>query len=140
MKIALSRLQAVLVVITLAWGSLAYAQTGPTETKTSVPSTKELKVLLKTANEPADHLRIAAYYRHEAERLTQSSKEHAELAAIYEKNPPFASMVAKHGDSFGQGAPHCKRFAELNAEAAKEATALAELHEGMAKAAEQKQP
>ncbi len=104
-----------------------------------VPTKKELKTLLKTAKEPPEHLRIAAYYRQEAARLTASSKEHAELALTYTKTVPNP-MVSKHGDTFGLGAPHCKKWAELQAEEAKEAEALATLHEDMAKAAEQKQP
>jgi hypothetical protein len=108
--------------------------------KKPVISKKELKVLLKTASEPADHQKIAGYYRNEAQILTNSSAEHQELAAIYAKNPPFPAMESKHGDAFGQGASHCRKFAELQAEAAKEAEALATLHEGLAKAAEQKQP
>ncbi len=102
-----------------------------------VPTKKELKTLLKTAKEPPEHLRIAAYYRQEAARLTASSKEHAELADTYAKTVPNP-MVSKHGDTFGQGAPHCKKWAELQAEEAKEAEALATLHENMAKDAEQK--
>ena len=47
-------------------------------------------------------------------------------------------MEAKHGDAFGQGASHCKKFAELAEEQAKEADALVALHEDMAKSAEQK--
>jgi hypothetical protein len=108
--------------------------------KKPIISKKELKVLLKAASEPADHQKIAEYYGHEAQLLTSSSKEHQELAAIYAKNPPDAAMESKHGDAFGQGASHCRKFAELQAEAAKEAEALATLHEGLAKAAEQKQP
>ena len=54
------------------------------------------------------------------------------------KNPPFPAMEAKHGAAFGQGAQHCKRWAELSVEQAKEAEALAAMHEEMAKAAEQK--
>lgn len=106
--------------------------------KKPVISKKELAVLLKTASEPADHQKIADYYHHEAQLLTASANEHLRLAAIYEKNPPFPAMESKHGDAFGQGASHCRKFAELQAEAAKEAEALATLHEGMAKAAEQK--
>jgi hypothetical protein len=99
---------------------------------------KEFKTLLKTAKEPVEHRKIAAYYRQEAAWLTASAKEHEELAEVYAKNPPFPAMEAKHGTAFGQGAPHCKRWAELSAEQAKEAEALAEMHEEMAKAAEQK--
>jgi hypothetical protein len=103
-----------------------------------VPTKKELVTLLKTANEPADHLRIAAYYDQQAERLRQSAKEHSDLALIYAKHQPFLSMEAKHGDAFPQGASHCRKWAQLIAEQASEADALAALHKGMAKAAEQK--
>jgi predicted ATPase len=48
-------------------------------------------------------------------------------------------MEAKHGNSFGQGASHCRTFAALALEQAKEADALAAFHEDMAKTAAQKQ-
>ena len=108
--------------------------------KSSVPTRKELVTLLKTAKEPPEHRRIAAYYRHEAASLVQSAKEHSELAVIYQEHHPFAAMESKHGDAFGQGASHCQKFADLAKEQAKEAEALAAIHEDMAKAAEQKQP
>jgi len=94
---------------------------------------------LRTAQEPADHLRIAAYYKQEAARLQQSAKDHSNLAAIYQEQHPFGAMEAKHGNSFGQGASHCRKFAELALEEAKESDALAVLHEDMAKTAAQKQ-
>lgn len=103
-----------------------------------VPTKKEVKVLLKTAKEPQEHLRIAAYYRQEAAHKRAEAKEHADLAAIYERDKPFAAMEAKYGKAFGQGASHCKTFAALAADQAKEADALAALHEEMAKADEQK--
>ena len=139
MKTARRNLFIVVLILSLPLLSLARGESVGGNRK-PVISKKELKVLLKTATEPADHQKIAAYYRNEAQLLTNSSKEHQELAAIYAKNPPFPAMESKHGDSFGQGASHCRKFAELQAEAAKEAEALATLHEGMAKAAEQKQP
>ena len=108
--------------------------------KSSVPTRKELVTLLKTAKEPPEHRRIAAYYRHEAASLVQSAKEHSELAVIYQEHHPFDAMESKHGDAFGQGASHCQKFADLAKEQAKEAEALAAIHEDMAKAAEQKQP
>ena len=132
-------LSTVAVVITLAVTSFVSVYSGAQDKKPAVPTKKELKTLLKTAKEPQEHLRIAAYYRQEAARLTASSKEHAELADIYAKTPPHP-MVSKHGDTFGQGASHCKKWAELQAEEAKEAEGLATLHEDMAKAADQKQP
>jgi hypothetical protein len=100
-------------------------------------SKREVKVLLRTAKEPPEHRRIAEYYRQQAERLTNSAKEHQELATIYEKTPPLLAMESKHGTSFGQGGL-CRRWAQLEAEQATIAEALARLHEEMAKAAEQK--
>lgn len=128
---------AAVVAVVLALSSFAPFATAAKDKATI--SKKELKVLLRTAKEPVEHRKIAEYYRQEAQRLTASSKEHAELAEIYAKNPPNAAMESKHGTAFGQGAPHCRKFAQLQAEAAKEAEDLAALHEEMAKKAEQKQ-
>jgi hypothetical protein len=125
------------VLLALALTSLGSVYSVAQEQK--VPTKKELISLLKTAQEPPEHRRIAAYYQQEAARLRESAKEHSELAAIYQEKHPFAALKSKHGDVFGQGASHCKKFARLAEEQAKEADALATLHEGMAKAAEQKQ-
>ena len=131
-------LSTIVVLATLATVSLVSVYSAAQDKKSSVPTRKELVTLLKTAKEPPEHRRIAAYYRQDAVRLTQSAKEHSELAAIYQERHPFAAMEAKHGDAFGQGASHCEKFAQLAKEQAKEAEALAALHEDMAKAAEQK--
>jgi hypothetical protein len=127
------------VLATLVALSLISVYAVAQDKKSSVLTRKELVTLLKTAKEPPEHRRIAAYYRQEAARLMQSAKEHSELAAIYQQKHPFAAMESKHGDAFGQGASHCQKFAELGREQAQEAEALATLHEDMAKAAEQKQ-
>jgi len=104
-----------------------------------VPTKNELATLLKTAKEPSDHIRIAAYYTQEAARLRQAAKQHSDLAAIYEQTHPFAAMESKHGNSYGQGASHCRKFAQLSLDEAKEADALASLHKEMANASAQKQ-
>lgn len=139
MKNVSSALSTFAVVMTLAVTSLVSVYSVAQDKHSSVPTRKELVTLLKTAKEPPEHRRIAAYYRAEAARLTQSAKEHAELATIYQQTHPFPAMESKHGDMFGQGASHCQKFAELVKEQAKEAEALAVLHEEMAKLAEQKQ-
>jgi hypothetical protein len=126
------------VVMTLAITSLVSVYSVAQDKKSSVPTRKELVTLLKTAQEPPEHRRIAAYYRAEAARLTKSATEHAELAVIYEQSHPFPAMESKHGNMFGQGASHCQKFAELVKEQAKEGEALSALHEDMAKEAEQK--
>jgi len=138
MKCTRVTLFALLTIIALALSSFVpIAMAGNNK---PVLSKKELKVLLRTAKEPPEHRKIAEYYRQEAQRLPASAKEHTELAEIYAKNPPFPAMEAKHGTSFGQGASHCRLWAQLDAEQAKEAEALATLHNEMAKSAEQKQP
>jgi hypothetical protein len=138
MKTAHGNLHIAVLAISLALLSFAPAYSVAAGQAPNL-SKKELKVLLRAAKEPVEHRRIAEYYQKEAQRLTASSKEHSELAEIYAKNPPFPAMESKHGDAFGQGASHCRKFAELQAEAAKEAEALATLHETMARDAEQKQ-
>ena len=135
MKVANRKPLAFVLMLSLAFASLS---TLAVAGETKVITKKELKTLLKTAKEPVEHRKIAEYYRQEAARLTASAKEHEELAEIYAKNPPFPAMEAKHGTSFGQGAPHCKRWAELSSEQAKEALSLAAMHEEMAQAAEKK--
>ncbi|MBS1852824.1 MAG: hypothetical protein JST79_18115 [Acidobacteria bacterium] len=135
MKIADLKPLAFIIVISLALFSLT-GFAGASDSQ--VITKKGFKALLKTAKEPVEHRKIAEYYRQEAARLTASAKEHEELAHIYANKPPFPAMEAKHGTSFGQGAPHCKRWAELSSAQAKEALSLAEMHEEMARAAEQK--
>jgi hypothetical protein len=124
---------ALIIVLAVVFTSVypAAGQNKPTVSK------KELKVLLKTATQPADHQRIADYYRQEAARLTASAREHRELAVIYEKTPPNAAMETKHGTSV-EGVGHCRRWAQLEVERAKEAEALAAIHEDMAKEAGKK--
>jgi hypothetical protein len=138
MKSTRINLLAILMIVALALSS--FVPVAMAAKNKPVISKKELKVLLRTANEPPQHRKIAEYYRQEAQRLSADAKEHTELAEIYAENPPFPAMEAKHGSSFGQGASHCRLWAQLDADQAKEAEALAVLHEDMAKQAEQKQP
>ncbi len=120
------------IVIALAFSSLT--TTSFAAEKQSNLTKKQLKVLLKTAKEPADHRRIAEYYRQEAERLTADAKAHEEMGELYKSNPmPYEG---KHTYA-SVGLSHCKYWAELDTKQAKEAEALAVLHEDMAKAAEQ---
>ena len=125
---------ALLTLMTLALTAFipsSFAQTNKAMTK------KELKVLLKTAKTPAEHRKIADYYRQEAQRLTANSQNHAAEAELYAKHPPFTAMESKHGWAFGQSASHCRFWAKEYLEQAATATKLAGLHEDMAQKAEQ---
>lgn len=128
-------LLAVLAITTVALSS--FVATSSAQVNKSITK-KELKVLLKTAKEPAEHRKIAEYYRQQAQKLTADSKEHEDLAKIYAEHPEHPSMGSRA--PFGQGAEHCHKLAQLRDQEAKEAEALAALHDDMAKAAEQKQP
>lgn len=89
-------------------------------------SHQQLNDLIKNAKEPADHEKLAAYYRQEAARLKQEAQEHELAAKIYGASGQTKPSVAN-------GAPHCDMWAKLDTEAAKEAEALAAMHASMAK-------
>lgn len=136
MKNAKNLITTAIVVVTLAVLFLNATFSAAQDQK--VPTKKELVTLLKTAKEPPDHLRIAAYYTREAARFRQTAKEHADLAVIYQTHP-FAATGPKQGDPLPHGAIHCKKAAELALEQAKEADALAAMHKEMANTSAQKQ-
>lgn len=127
-------LLAVLAITTVALSS--FVATSSAQANKSITK-KELRVLLKTATEPADHRKIAEYYRQQEQKLIAESKEHEDLAKIYAEHPERPSMASR--TPFGQGAEHCHKLVQLYDQQAKEAEALATLHEDMAKATEQKQ-
>lgn len=96
-------------------------------------SKKELKTLIATAKTPAEHRRLVAYYQQQAGELRKKAKEHEDMAALYKQNPlPYEGKFAYGTVGFS----HCRTFADLFDKQAREAEALASLHEDMAKAAE----
>ncbi len=125
-----------LIALPIVWILLAFAPvySAAGDNKPAL-SKQELKALLTSATRPAEHRKIAEYYQQEAQRLTDSSKEHAELAEVYEKGQAIESSGTL---KTGMATSHCQRFAQWEADAAKEAQALAALHEKTAKAMEQK--
>ena len=128
---------AFLAIISAALLSLTPVFATATEKKPALKK-KELMALLANAKTPADHRVIASYYRYETLRLTHTSKEHFERAVSYKRTSTTAGgrqVVLYQGM-----AKHCERLAQLQAEQAKEADALASLHEDMAKTVEQEHP
>lgn len=90
-------------------------------------SKKELKTLIATAKAPEDHLRLAAYYRAQANDYLARKKQHEADAAVYDSNP---SQYPTKPISAGQ---HCRDWAGNDGRSAKQALALAEMHEAMAR-------
>src|SRR6516162_4513957 len=72
-------------------------------------SHQQLNDLIKNAKEPADHEKLAAYYRQEAARLKQEAQEHEMAAKMY-----GASGMTKPG--VPNAAPHCDTWAKLDTE------------------------
>jgi hypothetical protein len=91
-------------------------------------SKKELKSLVKTASTPAEHLRVANYYRAEATRLRAQAAEHQ--AMIAEK--PMASPAKVWAN---KGVNHCQYWVAEFTKEAQQADANAAQHERMAAAA-----
>lgn len=85
---------------------------------------KQLKTLIASAKTPDDHMRLAAYYRGEADRLKTQQKEHEEEAAEYYKDPS-RHPIPKY-PTLGQ---HCRDLAYYYGKGAESALALASAHD-----------
>jgi hypothetical protein len=88
---------------------------------------KEAKALIVSAKTPEDHMKLAAYFRNEAQQLEEKAKYHKEMGKLYSNTP-----IAKTGMQ-----QHCEDFAEQASQAAKSDYKLAAEHEKMAEAARQ---
>jgi hypothetical protein len=84
------------------------------------PTSKDLDVLAAKANTPAEHRALEEYFLTLAKRYTAEANEHVTLAQNY------------RGTRIAQAAVHHDRLAGLSRDAAKEATAAAEMHKGLA--------
>lgn len=97
-------------------------------------SKQEFKLLLKTAKTPAEHRRVAEYYRREAQRLMTESKFHQKMIDEAQGRPlPFES---KHPGAVGVS--HCQYWAQLDSKLAQDAEDQSAVHEQMATTAGQK--
>ena len=98
------------------------------------PTKKELKALIASAKTPAEHERIAAFYRAEAQRLEAKLREHDLELAEYYKNPlRYPSKYPTMGD-------HCRSLATYYKMAAQQAATQAEMHEKLAQESKKAQP
>ena len=88
----------------------------------SEPSDDELKAIAARASTPADHHALEEYFQTAAKRYRDTANEHAAMAQAY------------RGTRIAQAAVHCDRLVSLSKDEAKEATAAAEMHKGLAAA------
>ena len=84
------------------------------------PTEKELNALAAKASTPAEHRGLDEYFLTLAKRYTAEANEHVALAQAY------------RGTRIAQAAVHHDRLAGLSRDAAKEATAAAEMHKQLA--------
>lgn len=113
----------------------AFGQTSSTnnQEQTEKLGKKQLLSLIATAKTPAEHRRIAEYFKAEAQDYLAQSKDHEQMAEAYKKNPVLSN------DKFHLGTVnHCEYLAQHFREVAAQFQELAEIHEKMAQGAENK--
>jgi hypothetical protein len=103
----------------------AVAQTPPSLSK------KEMKTLSAT---PANHERLAAYYREKAEHLRAKAQEFAAQAGYLATQP--ATIESKQGISCNCTS-HYRYFSKVYAQEAKDAETLAAKHDQLSRTAPQ---
>jgi uncharacterized protein with von Willebrand factor type A (vWA) domain len=121
-----------LLAITLAVGIAAMAQTSSKSTsKPEKLGKTELMSLIASASTPEQHMRLAKYYRAEAQRYSVEAADHQEQAAQYKNNPMTKSSKFTVGT-----VDHCDYIAESLKQSAAKDVELAQMHEQLGKAAE----
>jgi hypothetical protein len=117
---------AVLAVLFLATSVLSVAaQDHAMNMKEHQLTQKEVKALIVSAKTAGDHMKLAAYFRGEAQREEAKAKYHEEMGKLY-----ASSSNEKH-----DMVAHCKHFADEARKAAEDANRMADEHEKMAKEA-----
>ena len=119
---------AVLAVVLLATSVLSVvAQDHAMDMKERQLSKKEVKALIVSAKTPEDHMKLASYFRGEAQQMQAKAKYHEEMADLYKNNRSSKLDMAKH----------CQYFADEAKKAAEAANSMADEHEKMAAEARQ---
>jgi hypothetical protein len=126
---ALSVLSLAFAITVAAFGQTPSAQ----EVKPEHLSKQQLNTLIATANTPAEHERIAQYYRAKALDYLAQAKEHEAMVAAYKANSSLSTDKNQ-----ASTISHCEYFVTTFKALAENSQDLAALHEQMAKEAPQK--
>lgn len=132
----MKRTFAVLSALSLAFvlTAAAFGQTPSTsQPKPEHLSKQQLNTLIATAKTPSEHERIAQFYEAKAQDYRAQAKEHEAMVAAYKANSSL-STEKNQASTIG----HCEYFVQTFKEMAVKSHELAQLHEQMAKTAEQK--
>jgi len=111
----------------LVFTAVAFAQASQPQQKPEKLSKQQLNSLIETAKTPADHSRIAQYYKAEAQDYLAQSNQHEQMAAEYKKNPATSSAKFSTGT-----VNHCEYQAQRLKEKAVKLEELAQVHEQLA--------
>jgi hypothetical protein len=90
-------------------------------------SKRQLNTLIAIASTPAEHQRIAEFYRYQAQDYLAQSKEHAQMAEQYKSNP-----IRNNSKAVFSTVNHCEYWAQKFSEMAAKSQELAAQHEQMA--------
>ena len=96
-------------------------------------SKQQLHALIASAKTPAEHERLAQYYRAQASDYLAEAKDHESMVAAYKANSSLSNEKNR-----ASTIDHCEYFVKTFKELAVKAQELATLHEQMAKDAERK--
>jgi hypothetical protein len=133
-----------LAVLSLALFSCTLVPGAAADSSSSLTK-KELKTLLATAKTPADHAKLAAYYRDKAQHLRQQEQEFSAQAASLATQPAAVegkctqSFLSNHGTSCNSAA-HYNYFAKESAKNAKDAETSAAQQQQLAESDRVAQP
>jgi hypothetical protein len=108
----------------------AYGQSASSPTKPERLSKQQLNTLIVSAKTPAEHERIAQYYRAKAQDYLAQAKEHESMIAMYKANPALSNDKNQ-----ASTINHCEYFVTTFKALADNSQDLAAMHERMAKEA-----
>lgn len=90
-------------------------------------SKRQLNSLIATAKTPAEHQRIAEFYRSQAQDYLAQSKEHAQMAERFKNDP-----IRNNSKAVFSTVNHCEYWAQKFSDMAAKSQELAKQHEQMA--------
>ena len=123
----LSVLSLALVMTVAAFGQAAPQQKPETLNK------QQLNTLIATAKTPAEHERIANFYKLSAQDYKAQAQEHEEMIVAYKANSSLSNNKNR-ASTIG----HCEYFVKTLNQLAVKSEDLAKMHEKMARESEQK--
>lgn len=130
MKRTIVLFSSIVIVAVLAFAVVSQAQ--PNQEKLSK---QQLNTLIGTAKTPAEHKRIAQYYKGQAADYLAQAKEHEEMVAAYKANSSM-STDKNHASTIS----HCEYFVTTFKALAANSEELAATHQRMANEAPERMP